>query len=85
MNHCHCGPLAPSPSGDRLSNPVKSTSEVSGQEAAWLRQWFTDPSLSLCDCSFWHFRAAVPVNGKLLEVGNCQLQVNSVVGSGDVE
>lgn len=82
MSHYHCVPLALSPSGDHLSNPVKCSSELSCQETGQLGYLSTDAFLSLFENCPWHFKAALSVNGKVPGVRSCQLQVNSVVSLG---
>lgn len=85
MSHYRSGPLASSSSRDHLSNPIRYTSELSGQGTTQLGYLFTDTFLSPFGSCPLAFRTVVRMNGKVLQVGSCQLQVNSVVGSVDVE
>lgn len=79
MSHYHCGPLVLNVSGDHLSNPVKCSSETICQETRQLGYLSTGSFLSLCESSPWHFKAALPENGKVPGVRSCQLWVSSAV------
>lgn len=85
MIHYYCRSLELNPSRNHVSNPHKCSSELSCQGTEQLGYLATDSFLSLCESCPWHFKVAVHVNEKVLEVKLCQLQVNSVVGFGDVQ